>query len=63
MYQYEKDDISNLKFTKDQDPSNSAWIGASMLGSLSTFQNLRIKKSEYEELGEHRMCFISKRTF
>ncbi|KAJ1922134.1 actin [Tieghemiomyces parasiticus] len=40
--------------------SYSAWIGASVLSSLSTFQNLWISKGEYEETGPsivHRKCF------
>jgi actin len=36
------------------------WIGGSILSSLSTFQNMWITKSEYEETGSsivHRKCF------
>lgn len=36
------------------------WIGGSILSSLSTFQNMWITKSEYEETGPtivHRKCF------
>eukprot|EP01127_Copromyxa_protea_P018631 TRINITY_DN5905_c0_g1_i1.p1 TRINITY_DN5905_c0_g1~~TRINITY_DN5905_c0_g1_i1.p1 ORF type:complete len:1833 (+),score=344.13 TRINITY_DN5905_c0_g1_i1:770-5500(+) len=38
----------------------SVWIGASILGSLSTFQSLWISKEEYDEAGPsivHRKCF------
>ena len=38
----------------------SVWIGGSILSSLSTFQPLWIKKSEYEDAGPsivHRRCF------
>ena len=42
---------------------NSAWIGASILGSLSTFNELAIKKSDYEENGDNRISFLSKKTF
>ncbi|XP_059280070.1 actin-104-like [Lycium ferocissimum] len=37
----------------------SAWIGGSVLASLSTFQNMWIPKAEYDECGPavvHRMC-------
>ena len=38
----------------------SVWIGGSILASLSTFQQMWIAKSEYEESGPsivHRKCF------
>jgi actin-related protein len=38
----------------------SVWIGGSILSSLSTFQQMWISKSEYEENGPsivHRKCF------
>ncbi|MEQ2185838.1 actin [Goodea atripinnis] len=38
----------------------SVWIGGSILGSLSTFQQLWISKQEYDESGPgivHRKCF------
>jgi len=38
----------------------SVWIGGSILSSLSTFQNMWITKSEYDEAGPgivHRKCF------
>jgi len=38
----------------------SVWIGGSILGSLSTFQNMWISKQEYDESGAsivHRKCF------
>lgn len=38
----------------------SVWIGGSILGSLSSFQQMWITKSEYEEAGPsivHRKCF------
>merc|ERR1712147_529420 len=38
----------------------SAWIGGSILGSLSTFWPMCISKGEYEESGPtivHRKCF------
>ena len=38
----------------------SVWIGGSILGSLSTFQNMWISKDEYDECGPsivHRKCF------
>ena len=38
----------------------SAWIGGSILGSLSTFWQMCISKQEYDESGPsivHRKCF------
>jgi len=38
----------------------SVWIGGSILSSLTTFQNMWIKKSEYDEVGPgivHNKCF------
>lgn len=38
----------------------SVWIGGSILGSLSSFQQMWISKSEYDECGPsivHRKCF------
>ena len=38
----------------------SAWLGASTLASLSTFQTMWITKQEYEDNGPtivHRKCF------
>eukprot|EP00455_Lapot_gusevi_P019939 TRINITY_DN21206_c0_g1_i3.p1 TRINITY_DN21206_c0_g1~~TRINITY_DN21206_c0_g1_i3.p1 ORF type:complete len:114 (-),score=26.97 TRINITY_DN21206_c0_g1_i3:88-399(-) len=39
---------------------HSAWIGGSMMASLSTFEDLSVSKLEYEEIGFpvlHRKCF------
>jgi actin-related protein len=41
----------------------SAWIGGSILGSIATFQNLKIKKSEFDEAGDLKHNFLFKRTF
>ncbi len=38
----------------------SAWIGGSIIASLSTFQQMWISKEEYDETGPsivHRKCF------
>jgi actin-related protein len=38
----------------------SVWIGGSILSSLSTFQQMWISKTEYDESGPtivHRKCF------
>lgn len=38
----------------------SVWIGGSILASLSTFQQMWITRSEYDEQGSgivHRKCF------
>ena len=40
---------------------NAAWIGGSILGSLSMFQEIWISKQEYDECGPnivHRKCFM-----
>jgi len=39
---------------------HSAWIGGSILSSLSTFEQMWISKQQYEEFGPsivHRKCF------
>lgn len=38
----------------------SVWIGGSILSSLSTFQQMWVSKTEYDEMGPsivHRKCF------
>ena len=50
------------KFSKFDQPSapSVAWIGGSILSSLSTFQSMWISKAEYDESGPaivHRKCF------
>lgn len=43
-----------------QERKYSVWIGGSILASLSTFQQMWIAKSEYDESGPsivHRKCF------
>ena len=39
------------------------FIGGSMLGSLSVFQELAIKKSEYEENADAKFSLIHKKSF
>ncbi|PVF96754.1 Actin/actin-like protein [Serendipita vermifera] len=49
-----------VKVTAPPERKYSVWIGGSILGSLSTFQNLWISKQEYDESGPaivHRKCF------
>ena len=41
----------------------SAWIGGSILASISTFQNLKIRKSDFDEAGDFKHNFLFKRTF
>ena len=44
----------------NEDRGNEEWIGASILGSLSTFQKMWISKGEYDDVGKtivHRKCF------
>ncbi|KAJ3544611.1 hypothetical protein NMY22_g2717 [Coprinellus aureogranulatus] len=49
-----------VKITAPPERKYSVWIGGSILGSLSTFQNMWISKEEYDESGPgvvHRKCF------
>jgi actin beta/gamma 1 len=49
-----------IKVVAPPERKYSVWIGGSILASLSTFQNMWIAKSEYEESGPqivHRKCF------
>jgi actin beta/gamma 1 len=39
----------------------SGWIGGSILGSISTFQNLKIKKAEWDEAGDAKGNLLMKR--
>ncbi|OWF48762.1 Actin, nonmuscle [Mizuhopecten yessoensis] len=53
---------SNMKVKVIAPPERkySVWIGGSILGSLSTFQQMWISKQEYDECGPgivHRKCF------
>lgn len=53
---------SNIKVKVFSPPERlfSAWLGASTLASLSTFQTMWITKQEYDENGPnqiHRKCF------
>ena len=50
-----------IKVIADSHRQNGAWIGGSILGSLSTFQDIWISKQEYDECGPnivHRKCFM-----
>jgi actin-related protein len=49
-----------IKVIAPPERNYSAWIGGSMLASLSTFQQLWISKEEYDESGPsivHQKCF------
>jgi actin beta/gamma 1 len=49
-----------VKIVSPPERKYSVWIGGSILASLSSFQNMWINKSEYEEEGPsivHRKCF------
>lgn len=41
---------------------HSSWIGGSLIGSIQTFQNLKIKKQDYEESSDSRANFLFKKT-
>ena len=53
----------DLEIKADSLRHYSAWIGGSMLGSLSTFQNLAITRGEYDENPEGKLSIVQKRTF
>ena len=49
-----------IKIIAPPERKYSVWIGASILASLSTFQQMWISKKEYDESGPsivHRKCF------
>lgn len=49
-----------VKITAPVERKYSVWIGGSILSSLSSFQQMWIAKSEYDESGPsivHRKCF------
>jgi len=49
-----------VKIVAPPERKYSVWIGGSILGSLSTFQQMWISKQEYDEAGPgivHRKCF------
>ncbi|EGR31582.1 hypothetical protein IMG5_106340 [Ichthyophthirius multifiliis] len=53
----------DINFIQNSHRRYSAWIGGSMLGSLSTFQSLAITKNEYEENSEQKLTIINKKVF
>ncbi|KAI6660057.1 actin [Oopsacas minuta] len=49
-----------IKMIAPPERKYSVWIGGSILGSLSSFQNMWVSKDEYDEAGPsiiHRKCF------
>lgn len=56
-------DLNNLNFEifGESHRPFSAWIGGSLVGSISTFQGLKIKKSEFEETTEDKNNFLFKK--
>lgn len=46
---------NDFNYVADFQRKYSAWIGGSMLGSLSTFQSLAITRAEYEENPEGKI--------
>ncbi|CAH8385404.1 unnamed protein product [Eruca vesicaria subsp. sativa] len=53
-------DSMKLKVVAPPERVNSAWVGGSILASLSTFQEMWVTKAEYDEIGPwiiHRKCF------
>jgi actin beta/gamma 1 len=54
--------LIQVKITAPPERKYSVWIGGSILGSLSTFQNMWISKEEYDESGPgvvHRSVYLS----
>ena len=52
---------NRFKVIAAPDRNNAAWIGGSIIGSLSTFQQISISRQEYEECGKqivHTKCFM-----
>lgn len=52
--------VVQVKVVAPPERKYSVWIGGSILASLSTFQQMWIAKSEYDESGPsivHRKCF------
>lgn len=52
--------LLQVKVVAPPERKYSVWIGGSILASLSTFQQMWIAKSEYDESGPsivHRKCF------
>ncbi|KAA6417091.1 MAG: hypothetical protein FRX49_12929 [Trebouxia sp. A1-2] len=52
--------VPQVKVVAPPERKYSVWIGGSILASLSTFQQMWIAKSEYDESGPsivHRKCF------
>ena len=50
-----------IKFVAPPERKYSVWIGGSILSSLSTFQQMWISKSEFDESSptiEHRKCCL-----
>jgi len=55
---------SDIEFKIDTKRLYSAWIGGSMIGSLSTFQDLAIKRADYDDNAhDNKGSIIFKRTF
>lgn len=60
-----KPDVSrtDISYISEGNRNYAAWIGGSMLSSLSVFQEMAIKKSEYEENTDAKLSVIHKKTF
>jgi actin-related protein len=52
---------TDIKIDIDLPRRYSAWVGGSMIASLSTFDNMTIKASEYEENAEAHQDAVLKR--
>jgi len=53
---------SDIKWVAETNRRFAAWIGGSMLGSLSVFQSQAITKAEYEENADAKLGVIHKKT-
>lgn len=52
---------TDIRIDVDLPRRNSAWVGGSMIASLSTFDNMTIKASDYEENAEAHEDTVLKR--
>jgi actin-related protein len=62
-FDYELQNMASWKGLKIQAHANreyAAWIGGSILGSLTTFADMAVSKDEYYEVGSaiHRKCCL-----
>jgi actin-related protein len=52
----------NYELTSPENRHITSWIGGSMIASIKMFQDLAIKRAEYEENDDNRQLLINRRT-